>query len=215
MNINERVKYPRTPHLPSSPGSTSDDKWASPQTLKFLKSGIELVVTEKMDGSNLSLTRNHFFGRSLDATSNPWDTPVKSSWASMRYDIPEGYRISGESLYARRSVSYDSLPSNFIVFGIWDETNTLLGWDEMNEWAELLNLSVVPLLYRGTDFKKAVSAWTEQKNDKTSEGFVLRDAGRIPYADFNKHVAKYVRANHVQTSADWRSRDDFALNGFI
>jgi hypothetical protein len=28
------------------------------------------------------------------------------------------------------------------------------------------------------------------------------------------NVAKYVRADHVQTDAGWRGRDDFDLNGF-
>jgi hypothetical protein len=208
-------KYPRTPHLPSSLGMTSDDKMASAETLAYLKSGIELTVSEKMDGGNISLYPNYFHARSLDGTSHAWDSPAKALHARIKHEIPQGWRITAESMYARRSVSYDQLEGPLYVFGIWDETNTLLSWDDMTAYAEMLSLPVVPLLYRGTDFKKAVSTWGEQKDDKTSEGFVLRDVGRIPYDDFAKHVAKYVRANHVQTSADWRSRDDFALNGFI
>lgn len=209
------IKYPRTPHLPESPGATSDDKWASPEALQHFASGIDLVVTEKMDGGNLTMYRNGFHGRSLDSGVHPWDTRAKRLHESIRHDIPEGWRISGESMYARRSIGYSNLPGVFLVFGIWDETNTLVDFDSMVEWADLLGLPVVPVLYRGTDFDEALSAWSKVRDPQVSEGFVLRDAGRIGYDDFDIRVAKYVRANHVRTSASWRHRDDFEVNGFI
>lgn len=208
------IKYPRTPHLPQSLGATSDDKYASKETLDYLRSGIELVVTEKVDGGNLSLYPDYFHGRSLDSGTHAWDTLARQLWARVRFDIPEGWRVSCESMYARRSVAYDNLPGPLLVFGIWDETNTLLDWDATQEWAEMLELPVVRTLYRGTDFNEAVIAWGKVLNDQISEGFVLRDAGRIAYSDFDKRFAKFVRADHVRTAADWRHRDDFALNGF-
>lgn len=214
--MNEKYfKYPRTPHLPTSLGMTSDDKMATVKTLAYLQSGIELIVSEKYDGGNISLYPNYFHARSLDGTSHAWDSPAKALHARIKHEIPEGWRITAESMYARRSVSYDQLEGPLYVFGIWDDSNTLIPWDDMVAYAEMLELPVVPLLYRGTSFKEAISAWGEKRNDKISEGFVLRDAGRVPYTEFGNHVAKYVRANHVQTSADWRSRDDFALNGFM
>ena len=36
------------------------------------------------------------------------------------------------------------------------------------------------------------------------EGFVVRDIESFPIDEFSKHVAKYVRANHVQTDKHWR-----------
>lgn len=211
----EQTKYPRTPHLRTSPGATSDDKWLKDDALAHLSSGVELVVTEKMDGGNLTMTRNHFFARSLDSGSNVWDFPAKALWASLRYEIPEGWRVTGESMYARRSVSYDELPGPFIVFGIWNDEGDLLSWDDMNEWAELLGLPVAPLLYRGTDFDAATKAWASSLDVEKSEGFVLRDAGKIPGKRFASFVAKWVRANHVRTDANWRSRDDFDTNTFV
>lgn len=215
LHPNSLIKYPRTPHLPSSPGATSDDKWASKEALAYLASGVELITTEKMDGGGLTWSRDHFHGRSIDSGTHAWDTQARAQWAQKRYDIPEGWRVSGESMYARRSVAYDNLPGVFIVFGVWDESNTLLDWDSMVEWAELLDLPVVPLLYRGSDFSEAISIWALTHNTDTSEGFVVRDAGRIAYDDFGNKVAKYVRANHVQTADNWRHRDDFALNTFL
>lgn len=212
---NEYIKYPRTMHLPFSLGATNDDKYASPEALSNLSSGIELVVTEKMDGGNLTLGRNAFFARSLDSGTHSWDTKAKALWARIRWDIPEGWRISGESMAARRSVGYENLPDVYLVFGIWDETNTLLDWDTTVEFAELLGLSTVPVLYRGNDYDRALKVWHETKNREISEGFVLRNAGRIPYDRFPLEVAKWVRDNHVTTAAGWRGRDDWAENGIL
>ena len=209
------MKYPRTPHLPFSPGATSDDKWISQKSLESLKTSSDLLVTEKMDGGNITFYRDYFHGRSIDSGVHAWEKRTASLWGQVRYEIPDKWRISGESMYARRSVSYEDLPGVFMVFGIWDETNTLLSWDDTQEWADLLGLPVVPVLYRGNDYEDAISAWKSMKNDQESEGFVLRDAGRIHYDDFENKVAKYVRKNHVRTRSDWRHRDDFELNTFL
>ena len=209
-----RYKYPRTPHLPFSEGMTNDDKMASASALTYLQSGIDLVVTEKLDGGNVSLYPDYFHARSLDSGTHAWDTLAKRIWSQIRFDIPTGWRITGESLQARRSVAYDSLTGPLYIFGIWDESNNLLSFDDMTEFASLLELPVVPTLYRGTNYKEATQAWSTKLNADVSEGFVLRDAGTIPYSNFGQHVAKFVRANHVQTDASWRGRDDFALNGF-
>lgn len=200
----ELTKYPRTPHLPFSPGATSDDKWVSDDALERLASGMDLVVTEKMDGGNLTFTYRHFFARSLDSGTQPWDSAARALWSAVRFNIPEGWRISGESLYARRSVAYDNLPGPFLVFGVWDDTNALLSWDDTEEWAEMLSLPTVPVLYRGDSYEKAISAWGEHLNSCVSEGFVLRNSGAIDYSDFAFNVAKYVRQGHVTGSADWR-----------
>lgn len=212
---NELVKYPRTPHLPQSLGMTSDDKMVSKAGLKNLQECGDLVVTEKMDGGNITLTRNQFFARSLDSGTQLWDTQAKAIWASMRFDIPTGWRVSGESLYAARSVKYSDLPGPILVFGMWDDNNEMLAWDDIEEWCTLLGLPTAPVIYRGGDYARAVTAWAATHNPETSEGFVVRNANSFHYDNFGTNVAKYVRANHVQTDAGWRGRDDFELNGIV
>lgn len=209
------IKYPRTPHLPSSEGMTDDDKRIDTAGLANLQDGRELVVTEKMDGGNLTWYRDSFHGRSLDSGTHAWDTAARALWAQVRHDIPAGWRISGESMWARRSVAYENLPGVYIMFGLWDERNVLRPWSETEEWAGLLGLPTPPVLYRGRDFAAAVRAWGEQRDAETSEGFVVRDAGEIPYAEFGLHIGKFVRAKHVRTRDDWRHRDDFAVNTFV
>lgn len=207
-------KYPRTPHLPTSLSATSDDKWIAPDALAYLQSGIELCVTEKMDGSNYNIVRDRAYARSIDGTNHAWDSPAKAIWARIRWDLPENIRLSGESLYGRRSVSYDGLPGPFMLFAVWED-DTLLSWDAMTEWAELFEIPLVPLLYRGTDFKEATSAWGKARNDEVSEGFVVRDSGSFQYDEYSTHCAKWVRERHVRTDDSWRHRNDFAVNTFV
>ncbi len=43
------------------------------------------------------------------------------------------------------------------------------------------------------------------------EGIVVRNIDSFSNLDFNKNVAKYVRANHVQTSQHW-SKQKIVIN---
>lgn len=205
-----RRKYPRTYHLPDSPGATTDDRILPNLT------GLtgDLVVTEKMDGGNVTFTRDLMYARSVDSGTHAWDRACKAVWARIAHEIPAGWRLSGESMWARRSVAYEDLPGVFLLFGVWDAEHTLLGWDDTVEWAELLGLPLVPVLYRGDDLTRARTVWSRKRDEERSEGFVVRSAGPIPEAEFGRRVGKWVRAGHVRTTAAWRHRDDFAVNGF-
>lgn len=168
-----------------------------------------------MDGGNLSFYRDAFHGRSKDSGTHAWDTAAKALWASVRYSIPEGWRVSGESMYARRSVSYDDLPGVFLIFGAWDEDNNTLDWPTVESLAEEMGVPTVPVLYRGDSWLDAIAAWkTKGFTPAESEGFVVRNAESFRYTDFSRNIGKFVRADHVRTRADWRHRDDFAVNGF-
>ena len=66
------MKYPRTYHLPFSPGATKDDKRLSGDWFSHYK-GKEVVITEKLDGENSCITRYDVFARSHGApTRSPW-----------------------------------------------------------------------------------------------------------------------------------------------
>lgn len=209
----DRFKYPSTTHLPFSQSVSADDYIISKEGLEFLQSGVELIVTEKMDGGNVSLYRDGFHSRSLDAKSQHWDYRSKAEWAARRFMIPEDIRLSGESMAARRSVGYEKLPAATMLFGAWRGTH-LLAWDELVAIAEEVSLPTVPVIYRGDNFDDAVSSWHNSgRTEEDSEGFVIRYAGEISLEDFPNHVGKWVRLNHVRTSADWRHRTDYELNG--
>ena len=194
----KKYKYQRTYHLPFSEGFTSDDKVLK-NTNHFI--GQEIVMTEKRDGENTTIARDYSHARSLDSVDHPSRHWLKGMWATIRFDIPEGWRICGENLYAKHSVYYENLITYFEVFSIWNENNICLSFDETLEWCNLLNLVHVPVLYRGIydeNFLKNYKINTEKQ-----EGFVIRVASSFEYENFNKSVAKWVRKGHVQTSDHW------------
>jgi hypothetical protein len=192
------VKYPRTPHLPWSPGASEDDLLLSDC---FMFEGKGVVVTEKLDGENTSMYRDHIHARSLDSRQHPSRAWVKALHGSIAHLIPEGWRLCGENLYARHSIGYDNLKSYFYLFSIWNEHNMCLSWTETKEWTELLGLELPPALYEGMWDAKKVQAI--QLDLKQQEGYVVRTDEGFAYPDFQKHVAKWVRKNHVQTDQHW------------
>ena len=68
------TKYPRTYHLPWSPGATSDDKKLSPDWFSADGwAGKEIVITEKLDGENTAFQNGDVFSRSHSVpTRSPW-----------------------------------------------------------------------------------------------------------------------------------------------
>ena len=203
--MRERIRHPRTYHLPDSPGLQKDDRRID--TLRFLE-GQEVVITEKMDGENTSLERNACYARSPDSTSHPGRTWVRQLQGTIAQEIPPFWRICGENLYARHSIPYSNLPSYFMLFSVWDQRNFCLSWDATIEWAQLLGVHTVPVLYRGPwseDILTQNARRVEAERDRV-EGFVVRLASEFPYTHFGHCVAKYVRASHVQTGSDWRHK---------
>ena len=69
------VKYPRTWHLPWSPGATKDDR-VLPDTAHF--NSQEVVVTVKMDGENTTLYPDYLHARSLDSRNHPSRNWIKN-----------------------------------------------------------------------------------------------------------------------------------------
>lgn len=208
-----RTKYPRTPHLPWSLGISSDDRLLSDVGLHVL-SNAQTVVTEKMDGGNVTLMRDCFYARSVDSGTPAWEKYAKAEWARMAHEIPVGWRVSAESMWAQRSVPYTNLDGPLLVFAIWNNRNIMLSWDDTVTWATLLGLPTVPVLGSGTGLEYTHQAWANHHDENVSEGYVVRDRGSFPDYQFAHRIAKYVRANHVRTEASWRRRTDFVTNGF-
>jgi len=197
-------KYPRTYHLPFSKGLTTDDKLI--KDLSYLE-GKDIIMSMKMDGENTSMYRDHIHARSIDSKHHSSRAWVKQLHSQIQYQIPEKWRICGENMYAQHSIVYDNLLSYFYMFSIWDENNNCLSWDETKEWAELLGLQLVPVLYEGKfDLDKLQEIWS-QYSEEEHEGFVVRLKDSFHYEDFSKCVAKYVRESHVQTDQHWMHKE--------
>ena len=192
-----KFKHPRTAHLPWSPGVLGDDIYLA-DVSAFV--GKEVVVTEKADGESTTIGRTpegpYCHARALDSGYHPSRTYVRELAGRIAYELPDGWRVSGENLYALHSIAYRALPDYFLVYGIADAKNCYLPYDEMKEWAEMLHLAVVPELWRGIwDEEQIRACFTGvSRLGGEQEGYVVRLTGAIAYRDWGQHVAKYVRA---------------------
>ena len=203
------IKYPRTPHLPWSLGASSDDKVLS-SVVHF--EGRQVIVTEKMDGENTTLYRDHIHARSLDSKGGEDRAWVKQFWASIRGEIPEGWRVCGENLWACHSILYSDLESYFYGFSIWDSHNIALPWGDTLEYFSMLGVQPVSVIWGGKWDELAIRSLCDSLNPNQTEGYVVRLASSFHYDNFSTSVAKFVRKGHVQTDKHWRSQQ-FVPNG--
>lgn len=194
------IKYPRTYHLPWSGNINSDDRVI--QSLECFKDK-NIVVTLKMDGENTSMYSDYYHARSVDSKNHPSRNMVKRIWGDIGYNIPEGWRVCGENMYAKHSISYNNLPSYFLGFSIWNDRNVCLSWNETLEWFQLLGITPVPVLYTGIFNEEKLKEISHSLNTEKDEGFVVRLSSDIDYRNFKYEVAKWVRPNHVQTVKHW------------
>ena len=200
------MKYPRTLHVPWSLGSTNDDKFVSEEVILAKFSGQRIIITEKRDGENTTMKPDKIHARSLDSNNHPSRNWVKGLWGSIKHEIPTNWRICGENLYAKHSISYDNLTSYFEVFNIWDG-EICLSWGETVEYTKLFDLQHVPVLYDGIFDYLLIKNFHNQLNLDIAEGYVIRTAESFHYNEFNQNVFKWVRKNHVQTTDHWMSAE--------
>jgi hypothetical protein len=208
-------KYPRTYHLPSSPGLQNDDR-RLPDVGVF--SGRRVIATEKIDGEGATMTRDRTYPRSPDGRYHPSRDLMKAYHARRALHIPDLWRICGEYAHALHSVPYlrslgNALPDVFLGFAAFDARNVMLSWDETLEVFEMLDVHPVPVLYDGPWHDRLVDEIAASIDPTLQEGFVVRLADEIPYPDgigdqgrFFRTVAKWVRAGHVQTDEHWMSK---------
>lgn len=193
--------------MPFSPGFTSDDKVMQEDLFIENFNGKDITITEKMDGECTSLYNNHYHARSIDSGSHPSRNWVKRYHAEIKHAIPPLWRICGENLFARHSISYDNLDSYFYGFSIWDENNVCLSYEDTKSWFELLGIYHVPVVGMG---RLENPSWPKRINNLATscvsdgkEGIVMRINDAFKYEDFSKSVVKYVRKNHVTTNSHW------------
>lgn len=201
-----RVKYPRSVHLPSSPGASADDRILTDTSHL---DGREIVASIKMDGEATSLYRDFFHARSLESAAHPSQSWMRALHATVAHEIPEGWRICGENVYARHAIAYAGLPTYFFVYSIWNERNEALPVDETRDWCDLLGLEVVPEFYRGPFDEERIRALMPERTpwSEVNEGFVVRLSAGFHYREFARSLAKWVRPGHVlEGSEHWRTQ---------
>jgi hypothetical protein len=212
------MKYPHTPYFDFSPAVSEKDKNRKDVyiDLQHLLNK-PLVFTIKMDGSNLGMTREKIFARNgVDARHKSFDL-AKVLHNKIKENIPQDEIWFGEWLYAKHSIHYTDLESYFQLFAIYfikDDYWTSVSW--MKTLADRVGIKIVPLLTRnfmnGPQYGdiKTLKQVIQQEGDKVirkgHEGIVVRTKEGFYAKDLNKCIAKYVRANHVQTDEHWKTQ---------
>jgi hypothetical protein len=179
---------------------TKDDR-SMPDDSAF--QGKDVVVTLKMDGENTTMYRDYIHARSLMYEPHPSRDWVKAIHGRVAHEIPEGWRVCGENLAAVHSIEYGGLEGYFLVFSVWNERNICLSWRETVEWAQLLELPTVPLMYEGLYDHFKIKKTFKDLYEPFHEGYVIRLAGEFPYSEFRRSVGKWVRKDHDQTHGHW------------
>lgn len=208
----KHVKYPRTYHLPWS-NLLKDDRILQDDS-NFI--GKRVIVSLKMDGENTTMYNDYIHARSLESSSHETRNWVKGLWARTSYMLDDNMRICGENLFAVHSVRYDNLKSYFMMFSMWSD-NKCLSWDETVEYAEIIGLDIVPVIYDGI-YNKDKIIKTFIPREKNNEGYVIRIADEFNYIDFRRSVAKFVRPEFRQvvnnSHGHWISKK-VEVNGLI
>ena len=200
-------KYNRTYHLPWSPGTTGDDRIA-PSVKSLI--GIDLVITEKLDGENCGMSNKGVYARSHAAfTTSPWSREVRAIHEGIKSSIDEDVFIFGENMEGIHSIEYSNLSSYFYIFGVRDN-NIWIPWEGVEEYAYLLDLPTVPVLFKGqVSSEKELKSLTESLVSQPSalggkrEGIVVRNEDMFHNEDFSTNVMKWVRKGHVTTDEHW------------
>jgi hypothetical protein len=208
------MKYPRTYHVPFSPGATKDDKKLKDGWFEYYR-GKEIVVTEKLDGENSCLCQKGVFARSHGAeTRSPWSINLwgdNGLYWKVKGLIDDDLLIFGENLYGEHSIHYEKLRDYFHVFACYNETtDKWWSWDDVKFVSKVLDVPHVPTLWRGiAESEDQIRELIIQTMNmpsaygNTKEGVVIRLANEFDGEDFPNYVCKYVRANHVQTDEHW------------
>ena len=116
------MKYPRTYHLPYSPGATKDDKKLQDGWFKNYI-GQEIVITAKLDGENIHMNQKGCYARSDgNVTTSPWSRniwdPQEGLYWKIKQYIGDDETIYGENLYGEHSIHYNKLTDYFHLFAV-------------------------------------------------------------------------------------------------
>lgn len=202
-------KYPSSPHWVASPEVHRDD--STHQDPEFFL-GVEVGISEKLDGGNTCLNAGEVFARSTgQPATQGWFAMVKKHHAWKTLTLDPQIAVYGEDLYGIHSIVYDALKEDetYRVFNI-REGDEWMSLDERTALATQLGFLTVPLLFRGTFHSvKEITQWFEHHMREPSalgpqrEGFVMQLTRRFHNDIFPEAVAKYVRKGHVQTDEHW------------
>ncbi len=154
------IKYPRTPHLFGSRGTSDDKHLAERESLRFLADE-SLIVEEKIDGTNVGI---HFAdgelllqcrGHQITNGMHPQYDLFKQ-WAMVKRGVleerlGERFIMYGEWAYAKHSIFYGELAHFFFEFDVFDKTTeAFLTLDSRLDLLAESGIETVPIVHCGS-----------------------------------------------------------------
>ena len=200
-------KYPRTPYWPWSPSVAKGDRTHEDPEFFLNK---QIVITEKLDGSNTAIHRGEVYNRSTsEPSNNKWNGMVKKhhAWKVTASDLV----VYGENVYPVHSIEYNPLKEEetFYLFAAGDRDN-FCSFDVLTLFADIHGIPHVPVLFEGEfDSLDFMQEFIDEKMTEKSvlgserEGIVIRTYKGYKVSNHSRHACKVVRPNHVQTDEHW------------
>lgn len=191
----ERTKYPSTPFLDISPYQDGDQIFSNYQLWEQCR----VVITAKMDGACVKLTRDGVAARNGEHANSEMFDWLKGMWSSFCVHIPEGISIFGEWLAYQHTIAYEgdlALKSPLLVYAAFDGLHWV-GWDQVKSLADRIGHATVPVLGHAESeqawrVKKEIQQWAEKAVSMGHEGIVARPVHPFFWGQFATRVAKYV-----------------------
>lgn len=199
----QRHKFKSIFHLPWSEGIGIGDGIAYEAINTII--GVPIVITEKLDGSNVGITSDKIHGRSPNKPKlEPWNHNLHTDDGInlLKNMTSNGEYIFIENLYAIHSIKYVSLPRDwFVIMHVKD--NMVLPWMKFTE--------CVPELWIGSvNTAEELHATTDKLMESPStfggpkEGLVVRPVESFKFAHMDQYMFKFVRKDHIQTDEKWK-----------
>jgi len=168
-----------------------------------------IIVTEKLDGSNVGVIKNDGVLRAItrkgyDAKTSPYsqhhyfDKWVQNNLEKFEW-LPEGYRVCGEWMLLTHGTKYDiTYGSPFVAFDLISDKNERFSYVEMLKILSFYHIQTVTLVHIGQpiSIKNSLSLLGQlvfTVAGEKPEGVVYRceREGRVDF------LAKYVRADKI------------------
>jgi hypothetical protein len=203
-------RFPRMPHVPGSLAAHDDVHLDQTQTAALLAR--DVIVTEKLDGLRVELTRGRgarvharlkasYRGALGGAVERALAIYVAQREELLSPLLQRGGAIYGEWLLHRLHVAYDALPDFFVAFALRGHDGAFVPNEEALDVLARAGLTVSLPLYRGTPrtlaHVKAIARRRSQYARERMEGVVIAACGADPSA-----CAKWVAPHYVHVPRD-------------
>lgn len=211
MKNSDRVPaFPETPHLPWKPNFQADDIIASEADAAMIfESKYDISVEEKVDGSNLGIclyddhpimrNRNKFLSKgdnrpSMTAKqfSSVWNWFYQNIKMFEALNESGHLTVYGDWLVAQHGIYYNTLPSWFVVYDLYDwEEHCFVNPELARPIMESAGFTLTPKLNDSNSLTlEQLEEWREQPSVLSNEG-ELREGVYIKVSDKNKVIRRF------------------------